>query len=249
MESIFAFLNDIYDELIFSPELEFDPASVQIDGLSGNSIQKAAEILRQYFDMKIPHVIINKKLPMAAGLGGGSSDSACFINTVFDIWDFSTEEKTKYLHIFKDLGADNMIFLHKYFYNHRFVYLNGTGLEGEISGIDLDYKNDFVLIINNGEPLSTKAVFDVFDEQFNNERNAKGIHFDLLKNFHNSLQSAAIKLLPSLSQVIADLNNTNPILFGVSGSGSSCFGLYNNKTEAKIALNSLNYKYKMISCL
>lgn len=247
MESVFAFLDDIYDELIFYPEVEFNTLCAQISGLMENSIQKAAQILRQNFQEKIPCVVVNKKIPIAAGLGGGSSDSACFINTVFDIWKFSKEEKLKHIHIFRELGADNMIFLHKYFHNHRFIYLNGTGINGEIWGIDLDLENCYTLIINDQDFLSTKSVFDSFQGPFQKIAGIENINFNLLKNFHNSLQPISIKLLPKISNILNDLNLTNPVFCGVSGSGPTCFALYKNRYEAEYAMNTLQYKSKMIS--
>lgn len=247
MESIFAFLNDIYDELIFFPEVEFNSSSAQILGLKENSIQKAARILQLNFHKKIPHVIIKKNLPIAAGIGGGSSDSACFINTVFDIWKFSTEEKMKYIHIFKELGADNMVFLHKYIYNHRFVYLNGTGIEGDILGLALDFENCYTLIVNDRDSLSTKFVFHNFQGPFQKIIGIENINSSLLKNFHNSLQPVSIKLVPKLSKILNDLSKTKPLFSGVSGSGPTCFAIYKSKTEAEFVMRLLQYKFKMIS--
>lgn len=248
MESVFAFLKDIYDELIFFPELEFNNTSAQVPGLSDNSIQKAAKILRTNFSQKIPHVIIKKRLPISAGIGGGSSDSACFINTVFNIWNFSIEEKMRYIHIFRDLGADNMIFLHKYFYGHRFIYLNGTGIDGDISGIDLNLETCYTLLINDGDLLSTKFVFENLVETFHNiVIGPENIDCNLLRNFRNSLQPTSIKLIPKLAIILNKLNETNPIFSGVSGSGPTCFAIYRNKFEAENALKKLDYAFKAIS--
>ncbi len=247
MESIFAFLEDIYDELIFFPEIEFNNSSAQVHGLLNNSVQKAAKILRSNFDKKIPHVIIKKNLPISAGIGGGSSDSACFINTVFNIWNFSTEEKIKYIHIFKELGADNMVFLHKYIHNYRFIYLNGTGIEGNILELDLNLENCYALLINDGDFLSTKAVFDRFQGPFQKILGFKNINFEILKNFHNSLQPISIMFISKLSEILNDLRETKPIFCGISGSGPTCFAVYKGKYDAEKAMNILRYKLKMIS--
>jgi len=247
MESIFVFLNDIYDELIFFPEVEFNNSSAQILGLEENSIQKAARILKLNFHKKIPHVIIKKNLPIAAGIGGGSSDSACFINTVFDIWKFSKKEKLKYINIFNELGADNMIFLHKYFCDYRFIYLNGTGINGNIEEVNLDLENCYTLIVNDGDSLSTKSVFHNFQGPFQKIIGIENINSSLLKNFHNSLQPVSIKLVPKLSKILNDLSKTKPLFCGVSGSGPTCFAIYKSKTEAEFVMRMLQYKFKMIS--
>ena len=89
MQSIFAFLKDLYDELIFYPDKEFNEYSALIPGIEHNQITKAWHILKNHFTRHIPHLEIAKNIPICAGLGGGSSDAACFINSVFDFWKFS----------------------------------------------------------------------------------------------------------------------------------------------------------------
>ena len=127
MQSVFAFLKDVYDELIFYPdysEKEFCEKSVAIPGIENNSILKAQTILQNNFNLKIPYVEIKKYIPICAGLGGGSSDAACFVNMVFDFWGFSQNKKMSYIDLFRPLGADAKVFLFKYFTNCRFVYIN-----------------------------------------------------------------------------------------------------------------------------
>ena len=245
MESVFAFLDDVYDELIFYPEIEFNDNSAEIPGVENNSIKFAAKILKQYFKLKVPHVVVKKNLPISGGVGGGSSDSACFVNSVFDLWNFSIDEKLLYMNVFHKLGADAKVFLYKYFTNSKFLYLNGTGLSGDILPIDLDTKNSYVLIVNNGTKLSTNDVFQNFKGEFSEELGIKKINFDRLKNFHNSLQLPAIKIEKSLKDVIADIKSTGAIFSGVSGSGSTCFGVYEGKTLAESAKKSLS-KYNLV---
>lgn len=247
LESVFAFLSDFYDELTFFPDIEFNASSANISGIPQNSIQKAAKILQAHFNKKIPHVVIKKNLPSAAGIGGGSSDSACFINTVFDIWGFSTEEKLSYLSIFKDLGSDNMIFLHKYFCGPRFVYLNGTGLDGKISNIDLAIGDAYVIVVNGGDRVLTKSVFERFRGPLKSPIGLGSISFESLKDFSNSLQAPALELLPRLSQILNDLKNTSPIFSGVSGSGATCFALYDDISPATKAQTTLKYPLVKLS--
>lgn len=222
MQSIFAFLCDVYDELIFYPEKEFDENSAKISGIETNIVVEAWKILREHFTYKIPHLKIVKNIPICGGLGGGSSDAACFINSVFDFWKFSQSKKLSYIDIFHSLGADARVFLFKYFTNCRFVYLNGTGLSGEIRKINLPVRNQRILIINDETKLLTSDVFKNFKEHFGKEVKKPA---SMLEKFHNSLQSSALELAPQLRLILHDLSKLSPTICGISGSGATCFAV------------------------
>lgn len=230
MQSVFAFLHDVYDELIFYTDKEFNEDSAVIPGIKDNLVIKAWKILRAHFSQKIPHLEIVKNIPICGGLGGGSSDAACFINAVFDFWKFSEKRKLSYIDLFHSLGADTRVFLFKYFTNCHFVYLNGTGLEGNIQQIDVPLRNQYIVIINDGAKLSTTDVFKNLKEPFcNNIENPASIVRKLkMKHFHNSLQTSALELAPQLQVILRELLNMSPVLCGISGSGSTCFALVNN---------------------
>ena len=246
MQSIFAFLQNVYDELIFYPDKEFNENSAIIPGIKDNLITKAWQILTKYFNKKIPHLDIVKNIPICAGLGGGSSDAACFINSVFDFWKFSQQEKLSYIDLFSSLGADTRVFLFKYFTNCRLVYLNGTGVDGEIREINLPIGRQHILIINDGTKLSTQKVFNNLKEPFRrNIADFKYImeHFQL-HNFYNSLQNSALDLAPQLRYILHDLLKMSPIACGISGSGATCFAIVNNLPPGFFALP---YAFKTIS--
>ena len=248
MQSIFAFLDDVYDEITLYTDQNFEESSVAIQEIENNSIINAWKILKNNFERKMPHKIpyieLKKNIPICGGLGGGSSDSACFVNSVFDFWEFSKAEKLKYIDLFIPLGADAMVFLYKYFSQCRFVYINGTGIEGELEGIDLQLKNwqlknKYILIVNDGTKLSTKKVFENFKEPYCHEIEN---HYKL-ETFHNSLQNSALELAPNLKNILNDLSLISRF-YGISGSGSTCFAIVDNCNHKEI---SKKYKYARYS--
>jgi 4-diphosphocytidyl-2-C-methyl-D-erythritol kinase len=246
MESIFVFLRDVFDVLIFDTSDTFNEKFVNIDDIEHeeNSIIKASRILIKHFQITLPKVVLCKKLPIGGGLGGGSSDSACFINSIFDILKFSRTKKLEYIDMFDSLGADNKVFLYKYFTNSKTIYMHGTGLNGVITGITFNaIKGNYILIVNNGILLKTKYVFDKFHEPFSAKIGSENIN--TLFNFNNSLQVSVIELENSLEHVIASIKETKPLFCGVSGSGSSCFGIYTDLKAAKFAKKSLS-KYRFV---
>lgn len=246
MESVFAFLRDIFDVLVFETNEKFNEKLVTHAGVKReeNSVLKAARILIEHFKIALPKVKLYKRLPVCSGLGGGSSNSACFINSIFDILKFSSNKKLEYIDMFDSLGADNKVFLYKYFTNSRNVYLRGTGLSGVITDIDINVNGRYILVVNDGIELQTKRVFDEFRGPFFARTTSKSI--DILHDFNNSLQAPAIRLVDSLELVIEDIKATNPVFCGVSGSGSSCFGFYVDFKTAKFAKESLLTKYKFV---
>ncbi|MDR3224146.1 MAG: hypothetical protein LBT03_00960 [Holosporales bacterium] len=222
IESVFFFLDDIYDVLKFNMHEEFNDKSGYIKSIPNlkNFIRVAYQILKKHFPSRyIPDVTVTKNLPIEGGVGGGSSDAACFINTVFDLWNLSPGEKMDYIDIFEELGTDTKVFLFKYFTNSRAIYWLGSR-KGVLEQINLELPCGSILLVSNKKKLSTKLVYNSFQGPYCKEAGIKNFHF------HNSLQDTAIKLEPSLGDVLANIESTNPVFCGVSGSGPTCFGYY-----------------------
>jgi 4-diphosphocytidyl-2-C-methyl-D-erythritol kinase len=242
MESVFVFLSDMYDTLEFDVNRKFSEDSADIAGIDhpDNSIKKAAKILENNFKFDVPHVTVTKKLPIAGGVGGGSSNAACFVNTVFDIWGFTLTEKMESLGLFRPLGADTSVFLFKYFSDlSGALYMNGTGLDGDIERIDLPTLGHYVVLVNDGSKLRTKQVFEYFNGEVSNPVGPKHITLSSISNFQNSLQPVAISMLPHINGVLNAISATEPLFCGVSGSGPSCLGYYDSSKAALSAQQAL----------
>lgn len=232
LESVFLFLPDVYDVLKIDFSREFSNKSAVIENVSDedNSVKMAALLLGEHFDMKIPHIEIEKHIPIAAGLGGGSSDAACFVDVVFSAWQLRLDQKISFIKKARTLGADAVVFLYKYFLKKSHVKLNGTGLDCEVEDCDLsDLRGKFVLLVNNGTRLSTKHVFDLA-----RAKKAK------------SLVEVAIELEPLIEHILSDISSTTPVKFGMSGTGTTCFGIYQTKEKALLAKEKLKSSYPFV---
>lgn len=227
LESVFQFLPQYFDVLKIDTSDTFNKNSAQICGVSEdqNSIIKAAYILKERLMLKVPHVTLDKHMPICGGIGGGSSNSACFINAVLDINGFSTDAKLKLVDMFYELGADNKVFLYKYITNEDTLYLNGSGLDGLIQPINIDLSKHKTKLVFSNEKLSTKDVYAHFNESYKNEIGCSNITIDTLKDFSNSLQKSAIELCPSIQETLNKLKNQDHLFCGVSGSGPTCFAV------------------------
>ncbi|MDR1333076.1 MAG: hypothetical protein LBJ69_01585 [Holosporales bacterium] len=258
IESVFAFLDGLYDIIELDLTIQFHRGSATIAGVadSDNSVKRAAEILMANFDDGVPHATVTKRLPICAGIGGGSSDAACFINAVFDHWSMPQQEKLQHINLFDPLGSDTKVFLYKYIWNCDAVYLLGTGIDGVVRRIDSDVisKDHVVVLVGSGTMLSTRLVYEAFAGP---NDNAIGFQDTIsqLRNIgtlvkheaRNSLKQAAMQLDPSIAPTLRRLEKTEPILYGMSGSGPTCFGIYKNLAEAQTAIDMMKCPFAMIN--
>ncbi|MDR1365121.1 MAG: hypothetical protein LBJ42_00860 [Holosporales bacterium] len=242
IESLFVFLGGIYDTLELDDTAPFNESSGAIAGVknSDNSVRTAFKILVDNFDRPAPDVRITKRLPICGGIGGGSSDAACFINSVFDYWSMSLQEKLSCVNMFDALGSDAKIFLYKYFWKCDSLYALGTGLDNPPVVINLPI-NGYVVLVNAGDTLSTKTAYEKFAGPYCDEIGVNEIMNQLRRNgvAYNSLAAAAIQLAPSIRSVLSNVRETQPTLYGLSGSGPTCFGVYDSLPAAQVAATLL----------
>ena len=140
-------------------------------------------------------VTLDKRLPVAAGIGGGSADAAAVLRGLATLWDLAPDDP-RLLEVAAGLGADVPVCL-----AGRTAWLGGVGERLE-PGPDL--AGVPILLVNPGVPLSTPEVF----------RARRGVIGDVL---------AALAAQPGCR------------LARMSGSGATCFGLFDSPAAAKAA--------------
>ncbi len=157
---------------------------------------------------------LEKNLPVAAGLGGGSADAGAVFRIVRErcgLPDDWRERAAK-------LGADVPACVES-----RTCIGRGTGTELEPA--DDSLAGTPVLLVNPRVPLSTGPVFEHWD---GTDRGAltSGDARTIALEGRNDLESPAISLCPQIAGLLAALRGTSPILARMSGSGATCFALY-----------------------
>ncbi|MDR2075277.1 MAG: hypothetical protein LBP31_03605 [Holosporales bacterium] len=228
MQSIFAFINAIFDVLEFSTRFKFSDKSAEISGIKSkdNLIHKARNFLIAHEpDLFIPSVRVIKVIPKGAGLGGGSSDAACFINHVLNINEVSQDKRLKIAKKAHVLGMDVPIFLHRYMYNSSFLLLEGIGKFEEIREIDCE-DNLEISLFDSEAKLSTKAIFDNYKDDFEKKQKIDICNLSFLYNSKNSLQNTAISMCPEILETLQKIKASGAKIARMSGSGPSCFGVY-----------------------
>ena len=203
-----------------------------------NSISESLSLLRKYnlIDKKKKYkVIINKKIPVFAGLGGGTS------NAVFLIKHFLKNKiSNKMIDIFeKKIGSDFRLF----FFNHSFQKNIKKILKFKKS-----YTFNFILVYPNINS-STKEVYSKvkkFNRPLKNDLSkidSKDRYIKFIINEKNDLQKIVETKHKKIKKILDLIKNQKNCLFSrMTGSGSVCFGVFPNRQSAKQGLIKIQKK-------
>lgn len=250
LQSIFVF-SSCGDEVYVAPNAAL---KLTVDGpfasqlpldSSQNLVIKAIEWLSGYQGMALTGEIhLRKNLPIASGIGGGSSDAAAAI-AAFLPKDITSQEKRKIIKASGALGADIPICLAYQLGLGTAFWLNGSGIEGDIKTLTLPSSFEIVLV-NPGQSALTSEIFKGLTRPYSNPLNAPGpfiIKKDLLaflSKQRNDLEVPLRALVPSTNDVLEAISSSkNNLLSRVSGSGATCFGLYLDKEDAEAAAQQI----------
>lgn len=219
--------------------------------IEGNLVLKAAEWLGNLYpqDSKAS-ITLTKNLPLSSGIGGGSSDAATTIAALLDLWGLKLDplQTKELLKASGELGADVPVCLAYHLYNRNFFWINGSGKEGNpIPLWSQDSIGLHILLVNSGVSVSTPAIFKaydrVYDEPIVPPSNPDEL-LDFLKKTKNSLAPTACELAPDISEVLTEINQTKGCLIArMSGSGATCFGLYETVEQAQAAYKIIKDAY------
>ena len=192
-----------------------------------------------------PHFHLEKNLPVAGGIGGGSAGAAAALRLcVASGSGFVSEFTARVL----ELGADIPVCLRS-----RTCEIRGIGEQIRL----LPNKGQIPAVLANpGLPLSTAEVFRKFDQHNKSHRDwireiGQGIDLrELIKAGRNDLQNIAIGLVPEIAEVL-DVLETEPgcELARMSGSGPTCFGLFDTHNAAQKAAHSIKTGHRDWWCV
>ncbi|MDE0849618.1 4-(cytidine 5'-diphospho)-2-C-methyl-D-erythritol kinase [Yoonia sp.] len=199
-----------------------------------NLILRAAETLRRIRGViKGAAITVEKHLPNAAGLGGGSSDAATTLKLLAELWEVSplSASNTEVLM----LGADVPVCMR----SPTPTRMSGIG---ELLAPVPKLPTCALVLINPKVSVPTGAVFDGLATKQNPPMDhiPENLSFadfaDWLAAQRNDLQPPAIKTAPAIKAAIDRLNKNPTIAFaGMSGSGATCFGITKNMADARHA--------------
>jgi 4-diphosphocytidyl-2-C-methyl-D-erythritol kinase len=180
---------------------------------------------------------VEKKIPVGAGLGGGSSDAATTLMGLNLLWGCGLNAEQLQT-IGLQLGADVPFFCSQYGTAHA------TGIGETLTPLDTPLLH-CILIFPNIH-ASTPAVFKQFNLTSNkkytiiSELSVQRNSFHFKDSFKNELQDTAITLIPCIKEIYETLKATSKVdSVKMTGTGSTVFAVYQTEYDAKIALSNL----------
>jgi len=200
------------------------------DGLEmdkNNLILKAYEATTSV--KKLPALAFHlvKNLPLASGIGGGSADAAAALRLMRHYVDMPESD---WLDIALSLGADVPVCFHS-----RTCVMRGIG---ENIKFQPDFERLNAVLVNPNKKVSTGAIFRLFDESPDDANQAAS------RALQNDLQAPAINLLGDIQLCLDALgSHDGNIIHGMSGSGATCFGLFESAKDAENAARKLKQNY------
>ena len=181
---------------------------------------------------------LDKRLPVAAGIGGGSADAAATLRALARLWRLEDGAETL-RRVAAGLGADVPACL-----ACRPVHVRGIGevvepLKGRWPAVHL-------VLANPGRPLATAAVFaaragayGAAEPLIRVPATAAGLAGELARR-RNDLEAPARRLMPEIGEVLDALAAAPGCLLArMSGSGATCFGLFADRARAAAAAGAL----------
>ncbi len=234
-------LTDIEDviEIQPSPVLKFHMAGQTSAALAheenDNIVLKTTRMVAEAAGVS-PDIAINleKNIPVGAGLGGGSADAGAMLRLLKTYWKPDIPE-SKWYEIALSLGADV-----PFCYHNQAALIEGIG--EKITSVP-EINAVWAVLINPCKPLSTQQVFVRGIEKFTSPNTIPPLNWQNTAEFiaylnatRNDLEAPAIALMPEISTILGELKQQDKILLGrMSGSGATCYGLFNDLEAAKEA--------------
>lgn len=251
LESVVAFA-DCADRLTLTPGAELSlktvgPLATACGEISDNLVLKAARLLGEAVPgLKAGAFVLDKVLPVAAGIGGGSADAAAALRLLARLNNLSLDDE-RMQEVALEAGADVPVCLAS-----RACDMTGVGEKL----LPLSPPKMPTVLVNPCVPVATKDVFEALGlrhgelrvgaadvmtaSSWPDEGGSLEEWVEALAAGTNDLEEPAMRIQPVIGEVIAALNATNGAwLARMSGSGATCFAVYENTAEARRAADKV----------
>ena len=220
-------INGPYGSAFKGKDLSSEPESTN---LVIKAVRATAQLAQKTPALK---VTLTKNLPLGAGIGGGSADAAAIIWGLLQYW--ALPKSLKGLDdLMLSLGADVPVC-----FACQSAYVSGIG---ETITPAHDIPEQPIVLIYPGKPCHTGKIFSLYNEDYiapHPHKDPPDLD-DIMKNTRNSLTKTAIQTVPSIQNVLENLQTQEGcMLVRMSGSGSSCFGLFKDRAAADNAAENI----------
>lgn len=218
------------------------PFADRLPDTPDNLVERAARLLAIHAGVDVSSqgigIVLEKMLPVAAGLGGGSADAAAALRLLNRHWHLDLDLR-ELAELGGKLGADVPMCVYSQPLRAKGI---GDVVEPVAGLADLP-----LVLVNPGIPVFTKEVFACLQQVDNpplpDIGGLAGGIAAYLRQTRNDLQAAAIEQVPEIAAVIADLEATPGCLLArMSGAGASVFALFETWLQATDTARALAAK-------
>lgn len=230
----------LYDQIIMtktkSPDIRLETNLFFLPTDQSNLAYKAAKMLIDEFGIKNGvHITLNKRIPVSAGMAGGSSNAAAVLFGMNRMFDLGLSEKELMERGVK-LGADV-----------PYCVMRGTVLAegiGEVLTRLPSCPRCYVLLAKPSISVSTKMVYEKLDaKEITEHPNIEGILqgltmeniYRVAANMGNVLEQVTIPQYPVIDEIKKVMRRNGALNAMMSGSGPTVFGLFEDRQEARYA--------------
>lgn len=251
LESVVAFA-DCADRLTLDAGGELSlvatgPRAAECGDTSDNLVIKAARLLGEHIEvLNFGTFALDKQLPVAAGIGGGSADAAAALRLLVRANDLEMDDP-RLMEVARLTGADVPVCMQS-----RACVMTGVG----DNLLPLSLPRLPCVMVNPRVPVATKDVFkelglkngelrvgvaDVLKRAtWPEDDTSMDDWIDALKAGTNDLEVPALKVEPIIGEVLSALRDADGVrLARMSGSGATCFALFGNDADAHRAAKAI----------
>jgi 4-diphosphocytidyl-2-C-methyl-D-erythritol kinase len=222
----------------FSPVLAVEPDNLVLR--AARALQKATGTSHG------AHLTLTKRLPIASGIGGGSSDAAACLRALCQVWDLDLDPSVL-AEIGLTLGADIPVCIAA-----RPARMTGVGEQVEPVA---ELPGAVLLLVNPGIALATAPVFRMRSGPFSQAfgplprlKDAAALA-DLVRRAGNDLTLPAKALCPAVTEVLTAIEaQPDCLVAAMSGSGATCFGVFADLQAAERARDLLRQSHPWWVC-
>jgi len=218
-------------EILAAPNSEkaitFSASGIPIPGdTSSNLCIAAYNLVAKDYRLPAVKIHLHKKIPIGAGLGGGSSDAAFFLKALNSLFELNLSFGELH-HYARMLGSDCSFFI-----NNQPVFATGKG--DEMEAIPLSLSGKYLVLIKPDIPISTKEAYSnvIPKNPINSIENSCLQSISSWRNsLHNQFEDTIFKGFPEISKIKEQLYAHGAIYASMSGSGSSVYGIFDAEID------------------
>lgn len=243
---------DLFDKIeIFSLEndtiiVESNSSDIPLD--NNNIVYKAADLIKGHYNInKGVRIHIEKNIPIAAGMAGGSSNAAAVLVGLNQLWQLNlNNDELKTLGL--KLGADVPFCIEGY-------ASLAENIGEKLTKIDGLHEDVFILVCKPELFVSTKEIYEEIDSKQiekrpNNELLIKALKENdvdfVAKNMYNVLEEVTKSKYPVIKEIEDIMMDNDALGSMMSGSGPTVFALYKEKEKAEKCKNILLKRFKQV---